>query len=434
MKFTFPVFETTQQIKLIHIELKAVKGLPELKILGLPGSYSQTLREIIKTGLKTQGFALKGLRKVIYIKDELNSAKIAFHLATMLLAELRHIFIPKKLELYCIGNLELDGKITKSIPESDLQLLMQQFPNTIFLVAADYDLLNQNLIKINTLNDLKNLNFSKLENTETLPKSEIDLFNFNNILDLNLSKYALVLSLKMQASLLLIGSSGIGKTILFRTLPALGIKLDHIHAFDSSITVTQFKNRIQKIEADSTSKTTHFLILNELADYSKSFLDYLKIFYDQLDSASLRNKYQLLMTLNPCQCGNYQSQTKLCICNPYQVKRHLSKISFPLLDRIDIVLNLNLLENSSFAWPELTHIDALRILNSQPTHLTYSLFADNLLFTMQNEFSPSNRRLFKIQQLAETIALTKNTNTVNEEDMFQAINLNSFLLNHNVIK
>ena len=46
--------------------------------------------------------------------------------------------------------------------------------------------------------------------------------------------------------------------------------------------------------------------------------------------------FMLVASMNPCQCGNYGSADKECTCNPYQVKKYRSKISGPLMDRIDI--------------------------------------------------------------------------------------------------
>ena len=60
----------------------------------------------------------------------------------------------------------------------------------------------------------------------------------------------------------------------------------------------------------------------------------------------------LVASMNPCQCGNYGSADKECTCNPYQVKKYRSKISGPLMDRIDIQV-----EVPSLKIDEITNIN-----------------------------------------------------------------------------
>ena len=56
----------------------------------------------------------------------------------------------------------------------------------------------------------------------------------------------------------------------------------------------------------------------------------------------------LIASMNPCPCGYYGSSIKNCICSPTSIKRYLSKLSGPLLDRIDINVNIQPLEYQNF--------------------------------------------------------------------------------------
>ena len=51
----------------------------------------------------------------------------------------------------------------------------------------------------------------------------------------------------------------------------------------------------------------------------------------------------LIASMNPCPCGNYGSD-KECLCNPYQIKKYRAKISGPLMDRIDIQIEVSALK------------------------------------------------------------------------------------------
>lgn len=58
--------------------------------------------------------------------------------------------------------------------------------------------------------------------------------------------------------------------------------------------------------------------------------------------------FMLIASMNPCPCGYYGSSIKNCICSPTSIKRYLSKLSGPLLDRIDINVNIRPLEYQNF--------------------------------------------------------------------------------------
>ena len=58
--------------------------------------------------------------------------------------------------------------------------------------------------------------------------------------------------------------------------------------------------------------------------------------------------FMLIASMNPCPCGDYGSSIKNCICSPTSIKRYLSKLSGPLLDRIDINVNIQPLKYQNF--------------------------------------------------------------------------------------
>lgn len=56
----------------------------------------------------------------------------------------------------------------------------------------------------------------------------------------------------------------------------------------------------------------------------------------------------LIASMNPCQCGYYGNQTKKCTCKPEQIKKYINRISGPLLDRIDIHIEVNYISYKQF--------------------------------------------------------------------------------------
>ena len=91
------------------------------------------------------------------------------------------------------------------------------------------------------------------------------------------------------------------------------------------------------------------LFLDELPEYQRQTLEALRQpledGYVNITRVSGQARYQsrcmLVAGMNPCPCGNHGSKTKPCRCKPYEIQRYLARISGPLLDRIDIQVEMD---------------------------------------------------------------------------------------------
>ena len=91
------------------------------------------------------------------------------------------------------------------------------------------------------------------------------------------------------------------------------------------------------------------LFLDELPEFNRNALESLRVpLEDRRATISRLNtsvtypcKFMLIASMNPCPCGYYGSQEKKCCCKPEQVKKYINRISGPLLDRIEIHIEVN---------------------------------------------------------------------------------------------
>jgi magnesium chelatase family protein len=443
MKINFPAFNQDKSLVYQEIEVQTITGIPELKIIGINGQEAQTIKEKVRTALKSQHFRLKSVRRVVHFSQidqkNVDLSQFEFQLAAMLLAMLQQIKLPKNLEIFFLGKLSLDGKISPTFSEQDLHILCTKMPNSIFVTSTEFNYPHPNILKITELRDLLDIDFFALKPVQKAILMPInqprmpDQVYFEDISDFAMVKFCLLAILKQKGSLLLSGSSGTGKSMIFRSLPSLGVDPEAIIELDPTITVKQFKTLINQLEQNSKTQNKIF-ILNELNDYKNSFIDYLKQFFDKLEANQYRLKYVILGSINPCPCGNYLHPDKLCKCNPFQVKRFQSKIPFPVLDRFDLVLDLNQPALNDDNYPLITSDFAQGLLFQDPIPKLEEKepFAEFAINTLNVEFNPSKRRIAKIRQLADIISDLKAQNQVSEDTMTEAIYLNSYLLNKNV--
>ncbi len=177
-------------------------------------------------------------------------------------------------------------------------------------------------------------------------------------------------------NLILIGSPGAGKSMLAKRIPSIlppltlteSLETTKIHSVagkinhnGSLIAIRPFRSPHHTISSvamvgggsypqpgEISLAHNGVLFLDEIAEFNKSVLEVLRQPLEDRKITISRSKFtveypagfMLIASMNPCPCGHYNNPNKECVCQPQQVQKYLNRLSGPLLDRIDIQIEI----------------------------------------------------------------------------------------------